>query len=288
MPTTDGTWRAGVDRDARHRWPVAAVVVASVFLFLGLALFLAVRRILGVLLEPLPVGQLLATAVLTMAWAWCVRAIGPRLVADEPRLSSKPARWLIAWTPLVAMLLVAVACSYPGARWGDWAVWLPALAGAWLLSDARIFGDVRVSEVAGEPRSPVAASPGSRGGPAVGVSEPATSLAREGQLLQQLMRFRTTDGRQAVEGLLLAELAAGEQTATLHVAFCPPFERLPMVRAEVVDGPVATVQIVQVLHSGVRIDVRLARPAVDATRVSVELLSAEREDEQGADVEQRV
>ena len=58
-------------------------------------------------------------------------------------------------------------------------------------------------------------------------------------------------------GTVVAEFAPGERTTIVHVAFCPPFELLPQVEAEIADGPDASVQVTQVLHHGARLDVRL-------------------------------
>lgn len=250
-----------------RRWPLVPVLIGSSFFFLGVASFLAMRQIAGALVEPLPVGPLLATAVLTLAWVGGVRTIGLKFE------SGKPVRWLIEWPPLAAMLLVAVACSYPGDRWLDWAVWLPALAAAWFVGDRRVFRNLPFTITAGSPRVPVAPIPRPRGGPATVADE------SPGQLLQQLTRIRTPEGRDAIHGMLKAEFTVGQQLATLYVGFCPPLEHLPHVEAEVADGPAAHIKVVQVLHNGAQLDVGLEDPASEATLVSVEFMAAERGDE---------
>jgi hypothetical protein len=93
--------------------------------------------------------------------------------------------------------------------------------------------------------------------------------------LQRITRYRAADGTQAIHGTLLAEFTAGERTATLHVAFCPPFERLPTVEVETVDDSAADVKVAQLLHNGVQIDVRLPEPADENTSVTIELLAAD-------------
>jgi len=247
-----------------RRWPVVPVLIGSSFFFLGVASFLAMRQIAGAMVEPLPVGPLLATAVLTLAWAGGVRTIGLNFK------TGKPARWLVEWAPLGAMLLVAVACSYPGDRWLDWAVWLPALATAWYVPR---MSQAILNPKAESPRDPVAPIPRPRGGPATVADE------SPGQLLQQLTRIRTPEGRDAIHGMLIAEFTVGQQLATLHVGFCPPLEHLPHVEAEVADGPAARIKVVQVLHNGAQLDVGLEDPALEATLVSVEFMAAERGDE---------
>jgi hypothetical protein len=93
--------------------------------------------------------------------------------------------------------------------------------------------------------------------------------------LQQITRYRAPDGTHAIHGTLLAEFAAGERMATLHVAFCPPFERLPTVEAEAVDDSEADVKVAQLLHNGVQIEVRLPEPADESACVTIELLAAD-------------
>jgi hypothetical protein len=285
MPTTDGTWRAGACRDAVRRWPVAPVLAVSCFAFLALALLLAARRAMGALVEPLPAGPLLATATICLVWTRSVRAIGQRLAEDGRSISPAVDRFVFTWTPLVSMLLVAVACSYPGHRELDWAVWLPALVAALFPSRG---GAARTVE---SPRDSDVGMTGPRGGPAKEHADWLPSTSRDasaatgdetpGQLLQQLTRVRLAEGREAVHGVLLAEFTAGQQIATLYVGFCPPFEHLPHVDAEVADGPAAKIKIVQVLHNGARLDVVLGKPAAEAALVSVEFMAAERGEEQG-------
>lgn len=86
------------------------------------------------------------------------------------------------------------------------------------------------------------------------------------------------DGREAVHGMIVAEFAPSERFATMHIAFCPPFERMPQVETEVVEGPDARIKIVQALHNGVQLDVQLPQVAAKSEKVSIELLAAEPEE----------
>jgi hypothetical protein len=101
--------------------------------------------------------------------------------------------------------------------------------------------------------------------------------AEAGMPLQQLTRYRTADRSHSIHAALLAEFAAGERTATLHVAFCPPFEKLPSVEAEAVDDEDADVKVAQLLHNGVQIEVRLSEPAEEARHLIVEVLATDAE-----------
>jgi hypothetical protein len=149
------------------------------------------------------------------------------------------------WLSAVALLLFAVGCSFPGERPVDWLVWLPVFA-AFIASHHAI------------PRAPA-----NRSAPTVDTQ----------QILQQLTRSRTPAGHESIHGTLLAEFAAGQQTATLHAPFCPPFERLPNVELE----SAADAKVVQTLHNGAQIEVRLARPANAPATATVELFATDAE-----------
>ncbi len=151
----------------------------------------------------------------------------------------------VDWLSAVVLALFAIACSFPGNRAIDWLVWLTALAAYGLI-------------------------PTRRASPAPGVD------SNSDQLLQQLTRSRTADGCEAIRGRLVAEFAIGERTAVLHVAFCPPFERLPTVETVVVDGPASDVKLAQVLHQGARLEARLPRASSAAQRVTIEILATDR------------
>ena len=156
------------------------------------------------------------------------------------RLRDRRADWLSA----LVLALFAVACSFPGNRWIDWVVWLTALVAYGLI-------------------------PARRSSPAIGNSRTVE------QLLQHLTRSRTADGCETVRGTLLAEFAPGERTAVLHVAFCPPLERLPSVEADAVNGPACDVKLAQVLHQGARLEARLSRASSTAQRVTIEILATD-------------
>jgi hypothetical protein len=150
----------------------------------------------------------------------------------------------IGWLLAIVIVLFAFACSFPGQRAVDWLVWLTVFATFGLL-------------------------PAKSSSPAVG-SDKVTSR------LQQFTRSRMVDGSETIAGTLLAEFAPGERTTILHVAFCPPFERLPSVDAEVADGPACDVKLAQILHQGARFEARLARASTSLERVTIEFVAADR------------
>lgn len=154
------------------------------------------------------------------------------------RLHDRLSGWLLA----AVFALFAIGCSYPGERTIDWLVWLPTVLLPGLL-------------------------PARRSSPAID-SDKAT-----GQLLQELIRTRSADGVEIIRGTVAAEFAPGDRMAIVHIAFCPPFERIPRVEAEVAAGPACDVKIAQILHQGARLEVRLARASTTARRATIEFVA---------------
>jgi hypothetical protein len=91
--------------------------------------------------------------------------------------------------------------------------------------------------------------------------------------LQRVVRVREEDGTEAVHATLLAEFATGQRQATLHVAFCPPLERVPVIEMEVVDGPEAELKVGVAYCHGARVEVRLGEPAEEGCAVVVEMVA---------------
>ncbi len=243
MRATDGKLQTLLLRANGTRWPVSMLLVASIFFAIVLGLFLFVRRATGALTAPLPVPQLIATAVIACLWA---------LVVQE--LTAK--RQIFFWISLGVLLLVAIGCSFPTSRFVDWLVWLPAIG----LVAAFPFA-TRIKRW----------QPGRRPLPA------SYDHAIADQVLQQLTRVRTAEGKDALRGTLVAEFALGERQVTLYVGFCPPFELLPEVELNVADDSEADVKLSQVLHNGAQLDVRLSEPAEEAIAVSIEFFAIEGE-----------
>jgi hypothetical protein len=68
-------------------------------------------------------------------------------------------------------------------------------------------------------------------------------------------------------GWIRAAFAAGQRTANVHLAFCPPTAATPEVEIEQIDGPESRVQVSQVLPYGVRVELKLSEPAEESTIV---------------------
>jgi hypothetical protein len=241
MRATDGIFQSLILRAGGKGWPVSAIVAGSIGFVAALGLFVFVRRATGALTAPLATPQLIATAIVMCLWALVVR-----------EFTAKRAAYF--WVSLCTMLLVAIGCSFPVARVVDWMVWLPAIGCVAMLPLAT---HMKLSRTGRRP------------------SRAVESNANPEHVLQQLTRFRTADGKDAIRGTVVAEFMVGERQTTAYIGFCPPFELLPHVEANVNDDLEAEVKLAQVLHNGAQFDVRLSEPAEDALAVSIEFFASE-------------
>lgn len=232
MIAREGTWRGSDSPRNVWRETESLAFLASLALVLAIGGFLVVRRFAGAFDASLAPLPLAATAAALILWAYAIRL----------RLRFAPCNW----AAIAALALFAVACSYPGARWVDRGVWAGAFAAYWFLPARR-------SSTSIEYENPIKDSNG-----------------EDGVMLQQVSRSRTADGREIVHGTLVAEFGPGERSTMLHAAFCPPFEQMPYVDAEAIDGEPCDVKIEQVLHQGARFEVRLSRASTAPQRVTVE------------------
>jgi len=241
MRATDGIFRSLLVRAGGKGWPVSAVVAGSIFFVAVLGLFVFIRRATGALTAPLATPQLVATAVVMCLWALVVR-----------EFTAKRAAYF--WVSIGTMLLVAIGCSFPVVRVVDWLVWLPSIGCIAMLPIAT---HMELPRSGRRPLSAIESDPNPE------------------HVLQQLTRFRTADGKDAIRGNLTAEFMVGERQTTVYVGFCPPFELLPQVEANVNDDLEAEVKLAQVLHNGAQFEVRLSEPAEDALAVSIEFFASE-------------
>jgi hypothetical protein len=237
MRATDGTMRFALP--GRGKGLISHLVRALSTLVLIIGSFLLARRVLGAFSSQLPSLELLITAVIVTTCVLVVRELSSRDRLDTA-------------LGLITLLMFALACSYPGERVVDWLVWPTAMFAVVLCPPLRRH---------------VARQSGQR-------PEIRNGECKIERVLQEITRVRTEDGHESIRGLLVAELPAGERQATLYIAFCPPFERLPEVEVNLVDDIDATVKITHVLHNGAQLDVRLAGAAAEPINVTVELFAS--------------
>lgn len=94
-----------------------------------------------------------------------------------------------------------------------------------------------------------------------GPSEATCDAVPERSVTQQVTRLQASDGTETISGWLRASFQPGQRTASVHLAFCPPFSGMPSVEVEQVDGPPGRIKTVQLLPYGARFDLKLFNDA---------------------------
>ncbi len=223
----------------------------------GVAGIVAWRRLAGALTEPLPVFLLLPVGVVAVTLAVGVR----RLV-----VVSRQGR-LMRIMPSVAVVVLGLALSLPQTGVVELLMfWLILLGGElWLWRPdkwrrPRPGKSSAGKSIAGKKRQVLPEAPS----PEIQNSGPIVSSDGEevpaDNVLQQLTRSRGADGSEQLAGWLRMPFGPGQRTASLHVAFCPPFDRRPEIDVAQCDGPTTRVKTTQLLPYGARLDLKLAAP----------------------------
>jgi hypothetical protein len=89
-------------------------------------------------------------------------------------------------------------------------------------------------------------------------------------IMQSLTRRISPAGNgEELAGWVRMPVAAGQRNGNVHVAFCPPFSRVPELTVEQADGPEARIKTAQLLPYGVRLDLKLTTAASQPDSVLV-------------------
>ena len=251
------------------RWLAAAMLG-----LLGMAaLLLAWRRLAGALESPLGGSALLSVALVAAGAAAAVRILG----RSAPKPPSSP--WLdrvFTWTPLPVLGVIGAALSLPGAS-------PAALAAFWLILAAEeswsLRGPRREQRAAVRPRpAPLPVGQLRYDPPQPPPPHPLsmTTLPEEvspDDVVQQLTRSHAADGSEVLAGWLRVAMAAGQRSASLHVAFCPPFSQTPRLAVEQLSGPPARIKTVRLFPYGTRFDLKLDQPSQGPSSLLLQFLA---------------
>ncbi len=259
-----------------RRWAAGTLVV----LLLLVAALLAWRRLAGALIAPLHVPASLAVAGLA-----AMVALGVRLPYWQGSRSAAWS-WPVYSLPSLALLLMGTALSLPQATAaGLAALWIPLAVEElfiWAALARRKMprrqsvpsqdappSDILSSDTPEAPLQEVlveelATSTGAEPSPAADLE------ATPQNILQQLTRTRAEDGSEELAGFVRARFDAGQRTASLHVAFCPPFVKTPELTVRQLDGPMARVKTAQVVPFGARLDLKLTAKTDEPAAVVLE------------------
>ena len=246
--------RAGA-RSPLTSWfkPLSAGTLLSL---LGLAAVMLVwRRLAGALHEPLELPAMAITACVLAAAGPSIRLLWAGILwPGRQARHASGCSWhdrLILLAPTVAILAVGFSLSVPGTS-------AAGLAVLWSLIAAEEIYSL-VLHISFRSPATIVARP---------VAVPPHDTA-DGVVTQQLVRVTDRGGAESMSGLLRANFLAGQRTATVHVAFCPPFSAMPKMEVEQVDGPSGKIKIVQLLPYGARFDIKLLENAEEPLDVSL-------------------
>ena len=107
--------------------------------------------------------------------------------------------------------------------------------------------------------------------------------AASARFAQRVERVQAVDGRDILAGTLTTRLSAGQVTAHVHVAFCPPFASVPRLDFRHAAGPAARIKLGQILPHGARIDVKLDAPSAGPVFLELEIRATQEPEEAAAD-----
>jgi hypothetical protein len=239
---------------------IAPAVSALLLLAAGV---IAARRLAGALEHPLPAAVLVGVGLSLVLLGAAVRLF--------PSAPAAPSAWrrVLLWLPTAAVLLAGIALTLPGTPPGS-------IAGFW----AVLIGGDALGHLASRllPRhsTPKPAPTTDRKRRLDAPQTPAPhAIARPAdvdeipaeEVTQQLTRSVDGGGVDVLSGWLRAVFLTGQRTASVHVAFCPPFAKTPRLSVEQLDGPSARIKTAQLLPYGTRLDLKLSQPASDAADV---------------------
>ena len=225
-----------------------ALALAALALLVFLAIVFAARRLAGGFDQPLGGGELVFVAGL----------LGGVVIGIQRGLHTRTEYLVLSTQYLVLAVVTALvpatllaALTLPGTS-----AWAAALS--WfVVVGAALLGPLRI-------RRPVSR-------PADLAHAPDLDAPPE-NLVQQLTRQRDESGGETLHAMAEAEIPAGDRVAVLHLAFCPPLETAPQLTAHALDAEDAEVKITTAESYGVRLEVRLPKPAARPRRVLVEVL----------------
>jgi hypothetical protein len=199
-----------------------------------------------------PAAHLVAGALAVLvAWSW---RCGRILLAGA---NDDPIPGHVHWAPAVHLALFGVAAGDPTRHPLAIGYWFVAVSSevAWYLFGAAVATRLQAWGASLRMARTLNTQPPAPVEPA----KPAESsdIPDLANLLGQQRRYLTPAGLDTVYGRAIVRFAPGQRTAQVHVPVSPPFARRPEVDAEPCDGAPLSVEASQVLHHGVRFDVRL-------------------------------
>jgi hypothetical protein len=231
------------------------------------ALVVGSRRIAGHLGEPLSPIALFSTGIIAATAAVWARCLPQR---RQIRAMGRPMAAVVRSLPSVALVALAVGVSLPGSSLVGlgllWSMVLGEEVLTWWRWRAGNRSPSELLDQQSKTESPriVSADRGGRG-----YSSRSETPGPDGEAIQRLIRTRTA-GTDRIQGWLKATFDENERNATLHVAFCPPFDEVPTLTVVQIGGPECRIKAGQVLSYGLRLELKRAIAGAEQAVVMIE------------------
>jgi len=255
---------ASATRSGAPLWQLARwLLLAGLGAFFVVASLLALRRFAAADVRPLDPVAIVMLAAGCASLAVLVRVLWLQVSLANAATYEGRFVWAL---PTACLLLLGVALCGPGASLAACIIaWLTiAVEEGWMLWR----GPRWLSRLPAFRRSEAAEHGASPAATADAAATEAEENAVE-TITQSVQRELAADGAEAIRGVLRTRLEPGQRAASIHVGFCPPLPRFPEIECEQAGGPEADVKLAQALPHGARFDVRLKRPASEATTVEL-------------------
>ena len=244
------------------------VIRVTVGLLVVLFTILLIRHQIGMFQQPIPAGGLISVGILlALLFAWFHGVQWQQFT--ESRLTLIHG---LAWClPLLLSALVTLSLSLPGSS-------PTALAIMWSLLGTSEAGWTTAMFIARHRQ---------RTDTLVPVVSTATVLTNSSQdlrdhldeslesssaeLIQQMTRRLRTDGGESIQASTQASFASGQRTTTVHLAFCPPLEKPPVIECHQLDGPPCRIKTAEAEVYGARFELRLRDRCPDPSEVHFQI-----------------
>jgi len=258
---------AGVAADLA-RWPAYTLVAV---LLLGAGTMWC-RRVAAALQQPLDWPGLLLVGVVSAGVGVAARMLVRPRGSGTGGQAARGTRASASFDVVVSLGLMAwgIALSPSGTPPGGLLIFWGIVAGEELWAWRRALGLAWLSGGFRAVRGPEATVAGPSTAPPHALRSDLLAPPA-GDVTQEFVRSRHPDGSERLAGWLRVPLGSGQRTATVHLAFCPPFVRTPKITVAQQEGPPARIKEVQLLPYGARLDLKLAQAADAPATVLLEI-----------------
>lgn len=273
---------------------VRLVLLVSAGFLLALSGIFLVRRLVGAFEQPLAPGTLIVlAAVMTMLVA-VVRGAWRR-VSGSDTVPARGSELLLDVILSLGVICLAASLSLPGSAtvplvvfWcllvlGEFVGWSPYYRRLARRSRAGNGGNGPQTE-----ESPSAIDEPAHEHSAVALHRTATfeeATEDDGfellssSVLQRITRAREENGVEVAYGVARCDFAVGQRQQNLHIAFCPPLERIPELTTDQIDGPIVRIKQSMVETFGAGLEIKLPAPSSEPTSVQVQFYACEKPDD---------